>query len=270
MQNGKSCAVPTEYGLDSDPVFRLPDVSHDVDQDEEFCEVWEEGRWRRIRFHDYDDIFATPGLYEKLFDQALRCESPRRVVGLLRDVLIEDDARPTELRVLDFGAGNGMVGEELRRTGVQTLVGADIIREARDAAERDRPNLYDRYVVEDFTSLSEQTEKSLAQLRLNCLTTVAALGFGDIPPDAFATAYNLIEKDGWIAFNVREDFLGTRDYTGFAKLIDEMNKQSVMRAYAYRRYQHRLTMTGDPIYYIAIVARKNRDIDADLIETVAA
>ena len=247
----------------------LPDVARDVDQDEEFCEVWESGQWRRIRFHDYEEIFTVPGLYEKLFDQALLCQSPRRVVGLLNSVLLENDDRPTDLRVLDFGAGNGMVGEELRRTGVQKLVGADIIPEARDAADRDRPNLYDHYVVEDFTSLSEKTQESIAAMKLNCLATVAALGFGDIPPDAFATAFNLIEVDGWIAFNVREDFLGTRDYTGFSKLIDEMNKRGVICSHAYSRYRHRLTMTGDPIYYIAMVARKRRDISADLIDDVS-
>ena len=44
------------------------------------------------------------------------------------------DGAFTELRVIDLGAGNGMMGEVLKREGVARLVGADIIPEAREAA----------------------------------------------------------------------------------------------------------------------------------------
>lgn len=255
-----SSAPSSRIKIEHDPLFRLPDVQDDINQDEEFCEVLDRGRWRRIRFHDYSEIFSIPGLYEKLFDQALRCCSPRRVVGLLESVLIENDELPTDLRVLDLGAGNGMVGEELRRVGVRRLLGADIIPEAAEAAERDRPSLYDEYFVEDFTALPRGVARTIADEKLNCLVTVAALGFGDIPPAAFTTAFNLIERDGWIAFNMREDFLGARDSTGFARLIDELNKDRALQIHACRRYRHRFDMVGNPIYYIAMVARKLRDI----------
>lgn len=268
MPTGSHAVQSRVDELEHDPVFRLPDVAGDVDQDEEYCEIWEDGAWRRIRFHDYDEIFSVPGLYEKLFDEALRCQSPHRVVKLLDNVLDDNDQRTTDLRVLDLGAGNGMVGEELRRIGVQKLIGADIIPEARMAAERDRPGLYDDFIIEDFTSLSEKTADALSHERLNCLVTVAALGFGDIPPDAFSTAFNLIATGGWVAFNVKEHFLSTRDYTGFSKLVDEMNKEGIIHVYAYRRYRHRLDINGDPIQYVAIVARKERDIPTSLIDDV--
>jgi predicted TPR repeat methyltransferase len=247
------------------PVFRLPDVADDIDQDEEFCEVLEAGEWRRIRFHDYEEIFSVPGLYERLFDEALHCESPNRVARLLDNVLDDNDQRTTDLRVLDLGAGNGMVGEELRRLGVQRLIGADIIPEARMAAERDRPSLYDDFVIEDFTSLSDETTATLRDMDLNCLVTVAALGFGDIPPRAFGTAFNLIARGGWVAFNVKEHFLSARDYTGFSKLIDEMNKRGIIHVYAYRRYRHRLDVNGEPIQYVAIIARKEKDVPDSLM-----
>ncbi len=47
----------------------------------------------------------------------------------------------TLLRVLDLGAGNGVVGEELKKRGVSRLVGVDIITEAQAATERDRPGV---------------------------------------------------------------------------------------------------------------------------------
>jgi len=35
------------------------------------------------------------------------------------------------LRVLDLGAGNGVMGEELKKHGASRLIGADIIYEAQ-------------------------------------------------------------------------------------------------------------------------------------------
>jgi len=70
----------------------------------------------------------------------------------------------TALRVLDLGAGNGMMGEVLKeRHGVARLVGADIIPEARDAAFRDRPDVYDEYFVADFCDLQPEDRERLEE-----------------------------------------------------------------------------------------------------------
>jgi len=50
-------------------------------------------------------------------------------------------------------------------------------------------------------------EESLLGWRFDCLTYVAALGFGDIPPRALFTAMKKIRTDGWLAFNSKESFL---------------------------------------------------------------
>ena len=47
-----------------------------------------------------------------------------------------DNETAAQLRVLDVGAGNGMVGEELDRMGAKHIVGVDIIPEAAEAAQR--------------------------------------------------------------------------------------------------------------------------------------
>ena len=64
-----------------------------------------------------------------------------------------DNETAAKLRVLDVGAGNGMVGEELDRMGARHIVGVDIIPEAKEAAERDRPGVYDDYFVVDLTDV---------------------------------------------------------------------------------------------------------------------
>ena len=96
--------------------------------------------------------------------------------------------------MLDLGAGNGLMGEELKKFGVSRLVGVDIIPEAYDATVRDRPGLYDAYYVEDFCNLNSDIREEISLWHLDCMVTVAALGFGDIPTKAFIEAFQYHKK----------------------------------------------------------------------------
>ena len=238
-----------------------------MDQDEEWCEAHIDGRWRRIRFHDYNEVYAQPGLYEALFaeDGAMHCVSPARITGLLRRAMLEAGEDPRTLAVLDLGAGNGMVGEQLRKIGARRVVGADIIPEARDAALRDRPGVYNDYIVADFAALSDDQRAELAAHRCNALTTVSALGFGDIPAAAFATAYAAVQDNGWIAINVNENFLQGGAGGSFSKLIWSMMSRGALHVHAFERYCHRLSVTREKLHYVAIVGRKTGEIPDDLI-----
>lgn len=241
---------------------RIPDEAITArDQDEEWCEVHVGGEVRRIRFHDYAEVYSIPGLYEQIFYEKLECDSPRTVCGLLDQVLRDGDVPPEELAVIDVGAGNGMVGEELVELGADKVVGVDIIEEAAMAAERDRPGVYDDYKVIDLTDPPAEEHRELVEHGFNCLTTVAALGFGDIPPEAFATAYDLVEDDGWVAFNIKEDFVDDGDPSGFAKMIRGGLSDGALELEADRVYQHRLAVDGTPLNYVAMVARKRGDLE---------
>jgi predicted TPR repeat methyltransferase len=257
------------YQLESeDLTVRLP--SHeggDLDQDEEYCEVLFDGHRKRIRFHDYAEIYKVPGLYERLFVDLLGCDSPRTVTDLLHEQLERDGKDTDELKVLDFGAGNGMVGEELARIGVESMVGVDLLDEAKDAAERDRPDLYDDYHAVDMTALPEENRRALERHDFNCVTCVAALGFGDVPPEAFATAFNLVSTPGWVVFNIRERFTGDEDSTGFADLLSQMLDEGTIVERARKRYPHRLSVSGDPLPYIAVVAEKRDDLPLEWVST---
>jgi predicted TPR repeat methyltransferase len=232
----------------------------DRDQDEEFCELELDGEIRRIRFHDYHEIYRVPGFYEQLFYEELECDSPRTIVSLMAEQL--DPKEVADLRVLDVGAGNGMVGEELDAIGAKHIVGVDIIEEAAEAAQRDRPGIYDDYVVVDLTDVPPAIHKQLGEHRFNCLTTVAALGFGDIPPEAFTEAFDLVDVGGLIAFNIKEKFVADGDRSGFEELISRCLDDGTMELQAERRYRHRLSVAGDPLYYVAMVARKRGHIGA--------
>ena len=214
------------------------------------------------------EIYKIKKLYEQLFYERLKCQSPQKVSEALKYSLSQVQENLSELRVLDLGAGNGMMGEQLRKHGVARLVGVDIIPEAKEAAERDRPMVYDTYYVVDFCNLTVEQKEDLKEWSFNCLTTVAALGFGDIPPKAFIEAFNIISPKGWIAFNIKETFLDKSDETGFSIAIRELIFSEYLDVYYLERYQHRLSMEGQPLYYFAIVGRKNADIPESFSTTI--
>ena len=230
-----------------------------VAQDEEWFDVSVDGEQRRIRFHDYGAIYDVPGLYEHLFYDQLECRSPETVVGLLKRELDRSRTDPASLTALDLGAGNGIVGEALRAIGVRSIVGVDLLPEAAAAAQRDRPGIYEDYLVADLTQLSADERERLTKPRFNCLISVAALGFDDIPPEALATAYDEVQPGGWIALTIKEDFLTTDDPSGFQKLIRRMLDEKLLHLRTQERYRHRLSSNGQPLYYVALIAIKDDD-----------
>jgi len=234
---------------------------HTLAQDEaHFTLIENSDKEVSIRFHDYAAIYERPGLYEQLFYDRLKCQSPQKVVDILRYTMETSSASFSELRVLEFGAGNGMVGEELARHGVARIVGVDILDEAKQAADRDRPGIYDAYYVLELGQPRSAPRIELSEWRFNCLITVAALGFGDIPPSAFREAFNYVEDGGWIAFNIKETFLDNRDTSGFSVFIKNLILTEYLDIYHLERYQHRLSIDGRPLYYFGLAGRKNSNI----------
>lgn len=238
--------------------LHLPDPAGPrPDQDAEWFEVSTGEERRRVRFHDYAEIFAIPGLYEQLFYEELQCTSPETVCGLLGETLAERGQAPDELAVLDVGAGNGMVGEELAGLGAATIVGVDILPEAAEAALRDRPDVYDDYRVVDLTDPPAEDHAALADAGFNCLTSVAALGFGDMPPEAFSQAFDYLDDGGLLAFTIKERFTQPQaDESGFSRLLRELHEDGRVETLVEHRYQHRLSMAGEPLHYVAYVAEK--------------
>ena len=196
-------------------LIRFPEqVEGALPQDAEYCEVEIGAQWRRIRFHDYNEIYAIPGLYERLFYDKLDCHSPQLMRTLLEYQVQQEHDEMEDLVVFDVGAGNGMMGKEL-----------------------------------------------VEAQRFNCMTLIAALGFGEIPPEVFAYGFNMIEDGGWIAFNIKEDFLDrSADDSGFSELVRLMLDQGWFEPSLETRYVHRKSIQGEPLHYLAIVGHKRADI----------
>ena len=235
-----------------------------------FLEEHATGEPQRIRFHDYGELYNRAGLYEQLFYDRLKCDSPAKVAGLLKKVVDEASGKFSQLRIIDLGAGNGIMGECLLKYGVARLIGVDILQEAAHAVLRDRPSVYDTYYLADFTQLQPDIREELSCWRLNCMVTVAALGFGDIPPTAFLEAFNLIEEQGWVAFNIKETFFDNCDNSGFSVFIKHLILTEYLDLYHLERYQHRLSIDGEPLYYYAVIGRKNQNIPPDFFERITS
>ncbi len=244
---------------------RFPKTDQDLAQNHEWCEIKENGGWNKLRFHDYDEIYQRPGLYEHLFYQMLKCRSPERVVKLLDEVRQDFDKSADSLRVIDLGAGNGIVGERLRERGVRHVLGIDIISEASQAAKRDRPKVYEDYLVADLCDLSEDTKERIVAFAPNALACVAALGFGDIPPRAYFNALSLIPEGGMLAFNIKDEFLDARHTHGFSGLIRRMVHDEIIRLEATRRYRHRINIDGEPLFYTAMIATKLKHVPESML-----
>jgi SAM-dependent methyltransferase len=230
---------------------------HALAQDEAFFFLREGDDELRMRFHDYDEIYKRPGLYEQLFYERLRCASPQKACDVLTKVLGDNRIEMSELRVLDLGAGNGMVGELLDAARV---IGVDISDSARIACERDRPQAYDAYYVADMSALDAPTRNEIKGWQLDALSCIAALGFGDIPVRAFANSFNLIASDGWVVFNIKETFLKETDRSGFSMLIKHLLVSDTLDVHHLERYRHRISIDGAPLFYYMVAGRKHTDI----------
>lgn len=208
------------------------------------------GRRERMRLHEYDRVYAVPGLYEEVVQRRLRCASP----ALIAEAVTAEAEDPAGLRVFDLGAGNGVVGEELRARGAGTLVGLDNIDEARAGAERDRPGLYTEYLVGDLAD-HPRVAGAIDEHRLNCLVAVGALGMGHISAASFQAAWARF-PDGAILGVTLPEQLAAPGASDFGDLLETETSGGRLAVVAQQRYRHRLLMDGSEVLYTAIVGRK--------------
>lgn len=246
----------------------IPIISNSVDQDQEFIILVQGEKRRKIRLHDYQTIFSIPGLYEKIVYEILECNSPKVVTKILKEEIKKESDDISVLIVLDLGAGNGIVGEQLIKIGVDEVIGVDIIEEAKEAAFRDRPEVYSEYIVDNLALPDENSHRILEEKSINCLTCIAAIGYGDIPPNTLAYAINYIDEQGWIALSVKEEFLKEDDNSGICEFYEELVQMEVVEIKKRKNYMHRKSILGDKLKYDAIIAKKNADIPNQILKNL--
>jgi len=218
---------------------------------ESFVLTRDDGSSERIVLHDYARVYAVPGLYEEVVQHRLVCASPQTLAETLADAVAEAGASMADLRVLDIGAGNGVVGEELHARGAQVIAGTDGVEAARDAARRDRPALYETYAIAGVDEID--VERMVAEHGLNALTSAGALGIGHVEIVDVARWWAAFPPGSWFAVTVPLDVVdpGGEDLLGVLRAAEPATE--VVRQ---ETFPHRRRMSGETITYSVVVARK--------------
>lgn len=168
----------------------------------------------------------------------------------------------TPLSILDVAAGNGIVGAELRKQltnilGIRSLIGTDILDSARSAALRDRPDVYDDYVVADLTQSPKGQLPSSADVMIIC----AALGHGHLPFEAVDGTIALLREGGLLALTANAGNKGadnTPEWQSFMASVDkgEGGRWGQLKMVVKQRYKHRMNVQGEWIEYVALIYEK--------------
>lgn len=200
-----------------------------------------DGEEEIVHLHDYARVYSVPGLYEHIVQDLLRCRSPQVAAAALER--LADD--PAALAVLDLGAGTGLVGELIRGFGVGYVIGMDAVGAAREACLRDRPGIYDDYLVGELGALDAQ----LRACRPNALIAAGAFGGTHMPASALSGALALLPEGAPVVFTIHERWTQTDEPGGFLTPLAQMIDSGELVVFERSRFLHRLTTGGEPIHY---------------------
>jgi hypothetical protein len=217
----------------------------------------EDGSVEDLRLHDYDRLYALPGVYEQIVQERLGCTSPARIASMLATAVDGVVWPRSEVRVLDVGAGNGISGEALAAEGLEPVLGTDLEPSARPAALRDRPGLYGEYLTLDLLALDDDQRRHLRDLRANALACVAPVG-GDgsqVPPGVLLEAARCLTGDALVAYMHDPNF-GVDDVVTAEFWRDGLG--ATAQELARERYLHRRTVNGAAFEMVAGVWRIRR------------
>jgi hypothetical protein len=219
----------------------------------------DDGTTEELRLHDYERVYALPGVYEQIVHERLQCRSPQVFASMLGQAVDRAGWDRADVRVIDVGAGNGMSGEALVAEHLQPVLGTDIVPAARTAALRDRPDIYEAYWTLDLLDLSDEQKDALSDMRANALNCVAPVGVGtrQLPADGLLEATKLLLPDALVAY-LHDPTHGLPDpitpsVWGLA-LGPDVHVAELER----RRYLHRRTVNGAPYEVDAVVLRVRR------------
>lgn len=219
------------------------DASTPATQGDETFVLVRDGERTTMRIHDYDDVYAVPGLYEHVVQDKLGCTSPHTLATALAVRVVAAGQLPSSVRCLDVGAGNGVSGEALRTAGLTPVVGLDVSPVAREAVERDRPGLYDEFVV---GGLADVDPVELVERHgLTALVGAGALTGGHIEPITLAATWDAFAPGSWLAFTCPEQHADAarRDFGATVEFETD------------ERFVHRRLTDGTPVHYRVLVGR---------------
>jgi predicted RNA methylase len=221
------------------------------------CVTHPDGSIEELRLHEYERLYALPGVYEQIVQERLGCVSPAKIASLLAAAVDGVGWARADVRVIDVAAGNGVSGEALAAEGLHPVFGTDIVPAAREAALRDRPRLYDEYLTLDLLALTAEQARRLRSLRANALTCVAPVGedASQVPPAAFLEAARAVTDDALVAY-MHDPNHGVDDVITTELWHERLGAEAT--ELARERYGHRQTVNGASFDMVGVVWRVRR------------
>lgn len=223
----------------------------------------DDGRVEELRLHDYERLYALPGVYEQIVQDRLGCRSPMELAGMLAQAVDAVGWERGRVRVLDIAAGNGISGEALAAEGLRPVLGTDIVPEARAAALRDRPGLYEQYLTLDLLHLSEADRTAVSALGASALSCVAPVGRhgSELPPAALVAAAGLLAPDALVVY-MHDPHRAVPDAVTPELWKAGLGAGSDAHELERRRYVHRRTVNGAPFHMDGVLWRLRRAAQA--------
>lgn len=251
----------------TDYQIRFPTEDVDFTRQQEYFFVMQNGIETQYVVHHYREVYSVPQLYERMASM-MNYQSPQTILMQLITELTKCQIDIQSLVVFDIAAGSGLMGKQLASVGIKSVVGLDILLEAAEAAERDYPGVYEKYYVEDLTNLTATVQQELAERGFNCLICCSSLSC-HFPIQAFINAFNLLQDNAWIAFNVSTYILEEPDQQNifesvaaidFSQLYHKIVNAGILEIIQKHYYLHRFMTNGKPVYYVSVIARKRGNI----------
>jgi SAM-dependent methyltransferase len=225
--------------------------------DGEYVALRENGSGEEIvHIHDYARLYGVSGLYEYIVQELLECRSPQVAAEALSRALKRLAHDAPRVRLLDLGAGTGLVGELVREFGVATVVGLDALSAAREACLRDRPGVYGDYLVGDLADPPPELLAQIRDHRPNAFVAAGALGGTHVPAKALDNALALLPAGAPVVFTLDERWMRTDGPGGFRTPVNRLLASGELQLLERSSFRHRLTTGGEAVHYELLVAAK--------------
>lgn len=251
--------LSTLYPADATSRYAVaPQIEAGLQQNEEYFLATLSEKRERIRLHDYDTIYRHAWLYEAVLYDKLSCRTPAEICRILNNIAVSAKIDLTNLNVLDLGGGSGIFSAALRTfLGIKHVSGLDISQEAKEAAKRDRPGIYDSYYNVDLTALTRSEFDRLISSEFDCVGVASATGWNNhIPVTGFATAFQILRRGGIFIFHVKRDPIDPECQELYGWMDDLINTGMVELLHREECF-HRKSVDGASIFYDVVVSRKH-------------
>lgn len=145
--------------------------------------------------------------YAEKFDyhlvEILQYNTPKKLITLLNDYVVEQSIKKEKLTILDLGCGTGLCAEELRSYNIgKSITGVDLSSKMIEQAKA--KNVYKHLIVKDIEGFLKNTENRYSTI----ISSDVFVYLGELA-NIFQLVNNILKKDGIFLFSVEKSTKNT-------------------------------------------------------------